>query len=243
MLLFTFFLSLFALPTAHHTEFLRRIHTPNRPEVLVVISPGWDEEKLNPLLEHLWLEGFSVWSLRFADHAQDLEQMSQSLTTALSTHTNPIVIVHGLSSIVLFHTPKFNSTIRGYAFLGSPLKAHCSPRLKEALRTDKWNDYPHLPLRHASHTFHQLVYTWCTEKKSTRQILDAPYIWSATTNAHPIAPPESIRPYLGIKHRFVRSGPLALHGREPSPIQLGTHKPTLNDLSKWLWKNKPWKAP
>ena len=242
MLVITLLLSLFALPRAHHTEFLQRVSAPNRPQILVLISPGWDEQKIAPLLEHLWMEGFSVWSLRFAKHAQDLEQMSQSLEDALEKHTNPVVIAHGLSSLVLLHARK-DTKLHGLAFLGAPLKPFCSPSLKEALQSNIWDTFETLPIRYSSSTFQQLAYMWCEQKLKTRDVLDVPHVWSATTNMNPIAPPESIRPHLAPEHRFVRSGPLALHGREPTAIDIVKHKATLEDLSTWLWQNKPWKTP
>ena len=243
-MLITFFLLLFALPTAHHTEFLHRISTPVRPPILVLISPGWTEQMVYPLLKHLWMEGFSVWSLRFAIHAQDLEQMSQSLEEALDVHTNPVVVAHGLSSLIVLSTiSKTTSNIRGVAFLGAPIKPFCSPHFKEALQKNSWESFPRFPIENASPTFHQLTYEWCIGEHSTDEILDIPHVWSATTNTHPMAPPESIRPHLSKQHRFVRSGPLALHGREPQAHELISHHPTLNDLSTWLWHNTPWKNP
>ena len=244
MLIITLFLSLFALPTAHHTEFLRRISTPDRPQILVLISPGWEEQMVYPLLEHLWMEGFSVWSLRFAQHAQDLEQMSQSLEKALDSHTDPIVLAHGLSSIVLLHAiSKTKSKIRGLAFLGAPIKPLCSPDLKDALIKHTWKEFSDFPIQRASPTFHQLVHQWCIGDSIAGEVLGIQYVWSATTNTNPIAPPESIRPHLSSQHRFVRSGPLALHGKEPRANELVMHKPTLEDLSLWLWNNKPWHTP
>ena len=244
MLIITLLLSLFALPKAHHTEFLHRISTSERPQILVLISPGWDEQKLLPLLEHLWIEGFSVWSLRFSQHAQDLEQMSLSLNEALNKHTNPIVIAHGLSSIVLLSTiEQTKNKIRGLAFLGAPIKPFCAPAFKKALKENMWDEYPTLPTQYSSTTFHHLTYTWCTKEHSVQDILDFSHVWSATTNTHPVAPPESVRPHLNTQHRFVRSGPLALHGREPLSTELVSHKPTLDDLSTWLWQQKPWTTP
>ena len=244
MITITLLLSLFALPNAHHTEFLHRISTPVRPQVLVLISPGSDEQMMDPLLVHLWMEGFSVWSLRFAQHAQDLEQMSQSLEEALDTHTNPVVVAHGLSSIVLLHTiSQTSAKASSLAFLDAPIKPFCSPYLKRALQQNSWDFFPELPTQYASTTFHQLTHRWCSGEYTTGDIEHIPYVWAATTNTSTIAPPESVRPHLHAQHRFIRSGPLALHGREPHASDLIAHKPTLNDLSTWLWHNKPWKSP
>ena len=242
MLVITLLFSLFALPSAYHTEFLQRVSTSNRPQILVLISPGWDEQKIAPLLEHLWIEGFSVWSLRFAKHAQDLEQMSQSIEEALKEHTHPVVIAHGLSSLALLHVLQ-KTQLHGLAFLGAPIKPFCSPSLKEALQNHTWDAFETLPIQYSSHTFQQLAYTWCERKLVNHDVLDVSHVWSATTNMHPIAPPESIRPHLAPDHRFVRSGPLALHGKEPTAIELIRHKPTLEDLSTWLWQQKPWETP
>ena len=244
MLIITLLFSLFALPNAHHTKLLHRVATTERPQILVIISPGWDEQMASPLLEHLWRKGFSVWSLRFAQHAQDLDQMSESIERALDHHTDPVVVVHGFSSIALLNTlPRTKSKIRGLAFLGAPLEPFCSPAIEESLHKNTWDNFSDLPIQYASSTFHQIVYTWCKGKHGAYDIGDIHHVWSASTNINPIAPPESIRPHLSTQHRFIRSGPLALHGREPSSVELVQHKPTLNDLSSRLWDNTPWRNP
>ena len=244
MLVFFFLVSLFALPNAQHTEYLHRISTPNRPVVLVLISPGWSEQKLSALFEHLWLEGFSVWFLRFEAHAQDEESMKQSLKEAVQTHEKPILVAHGLSSIFMLSSIQdLRNEVSAIALLGAPIQPWCSPNLMDALQNNNWSAYPDLPLQFASPTFHKEVYKWCSQKTITPPKLDWANIWAATTNVDSIAPPESIRPYLDTHHRFVRSGPLSLHGKEPNHIELAIHPNTLRDLSRWLWRQKPWNKP
>ena len=235
---------LFALPSAQHTEYLRRIASPKHPPVLVLISPGWDEQMLTPLLQHLWKEGFSVWTLRFSHHAQDLNTMSINIHEAIAQHQDPFVVAQGLSSIVFMQNiDEYQINISGLALLGAPIQPFCSPALIHALQKNSWTHFQNIQLKHANPTFHELVHSWCMQRTNLRSHIPVNDVWAATTNIHPIAPPESIRSYLHTDHRFVRSGPLALHGREPTHHQLPSHHPTLSDLTTWLWKQKPWDKP
>lgn len=243
MLFFTLFSFLFALPPAQHTEYLRRISAPQRPTILVLISPGWDEIMLSPLLQHLWKEGFSVWSLKFSPHAQDIDSMNESIKKAIAVHQSPFIVAQGLSSVVLVQNlQSYNRDISGVGFLGAPIQPFCSPKLIESLKTNRWNHFQSLPLIQANDTFHTLIHNWCTQEETQKTTLIS-NIWAATTNVHPLAPPESVRPYLHKEHRFLRSGPLALHGKEPTFLELPIHQPTLSDLTAWLWKHKPWIQP
>jgi len=226
---------LFALPEAHHVQYLERIQTKNEPIVLVLISPGWTEQMLDPLFYHLWKEGFSVWSLRFAEHAQTDKKMRQSIAQALEKHPNTIVIAQGFSGrILLQHARLFSKKMLGLALFASPVRTSCSPALEKALQGGSWSVLHHPPIKDANLSFHEDLWKAC--QKRERLELPFEHVWAATTNGNSIVPPETIRPYLLEHHQFVRSGPLALQGAEPSYQELFAHPPTLVSLSSWMRK-------
>ena len=224
---------LFALPDAYHVQYLERIQTNNNPPVLVLISPGWTEQLLEPLLSQLWTEGFAVWSLRFAHHAQTDTQMLESIATAIEKHQKPFVVSQGFSGrMLLKHADTFAPHISGVALLASPIASFCSPALEKALQGGSWSAVDHPPLSQASPSFHQDLWRACQQREILKPLFTN--IWAATTNGNPIVPPENIRPYLGDDHQFLRIGPLALQGSEPSYQELFAHPATLSALSSWI---------
>jgi len=234
-MLFFLFSFLWAIPDAYHTKYLERIQTNNTSVVLVLISPGWTEQMLDPLLYHIWKEGFSVWSLRFAEHAQSDREMKDSIEKAMVQHQHPIVIAQGFSGRTILQNPQiFASKISGIALFASPVRTSCSPALEQALKGGDWDIFHHIPLENANPSFHDDLWEACQK----REVFDLPYqhVWATTTNGNSIVPPEAIRPYLLEHHQFIRSGPLALQGSEPSYQELFAHAPTLSALSKWMRK-------
>ena len=234
-MLFFLFSFLWALPDAYHTKYLERIHTNNTSVVLVLISPGWTEKMLDPLLYHIWKEGFSVWSLRFAEHAQSDQEMKHSIEQAIDKHQSPIVIAQGFSGRTLLqHSKRFASKISALALFASPVRISCSPVLEQALKGGSWSILENPPLKNANPSFHNDVWEACQRRDTFA--LPFQHVWATTTNGNAIVPPESIRPYLLEHHFFLRAGPLSLQGAEPSYQELFTHPPTLSALSKWMRK-------
>lgn len=232
---FLLFCMAFALPLFQHSEYLARVSTHSTTEIVVLISPGWNEQTLEPLLKELWTSGFSVWYVEFPLHAQHPEDMYHSIQHVISQHKKPIVVAQGFTgSLFVDHAEEFSSQISGLAMLGSPLSFYCSPAFVHALQNNTWSEFTNPPIHKAEISFHHYLLQKCDTPLSVGTTIPIDNLWIATTNTHPFAPPESIRPVLQHHHQFVRSGPLALHGAEPYFLDLYAHPPTLHELTYWL---------
>jgi hypothetical protein len=195
--------------------------------------------QLSPLLDHLWNQGFSVWSLRFSQHAQSPEIMHQSISKAIATHKNPFIVAQGFSGTIFVEkAEQYQDSIAGLALLGSPIVLSCPSALLNALNNNDWTVFDNPPIQNANRSFHEALKERCSRKLDTTYITPFQNVWAATTNANPLAPPESVRLHLQKNHRFLRSGPLSLHGIEPNHIDLFAHKHTLKDLSYWIWEKE-----
>lgn len=225
----------FALPQFQHTEYLARVSTNSKADIVVLISPGWNEQSLELLLTNLWMSGFSVWFVLFPLHAQHPEDMYHSIQDVLLLHKKPIVVAQEFAgSLFIDHSEEFAPQISGLALLGSPLSFYCAPDFLQALQHNTWSKFENPPIQNANISFHEYLREKCAKPISLDMHIPIENLWVATTNTHPFAPPESIRPVLQNHHKFVRSGPLALHGTEPTFMELYTHSPTLHEMTSWL---------
>ena len=232
---FLFFYIASAIPKFQHTEYLSRIASNPKAEVVLFISPGWDEHALDPILHALWRSGFSVWFVKFPIHAQSHEDIQESIDTILTMHNKPLIVAQEFTgSIFLERAEMLDEKISGLALLGSPFSFFCSPAFVDSLQSDVWTIFDNPPIQKADPFFYPYLLEKCQNTVPTSFRIPITNLWAATTNTHPFAPPESIRPYLQNHHRFIRSGPLALHGSEPNLIAFYTHTPTINDLCSWF---------
>ncbi|MEC7985505.1 MAG: hypothetical protein VX278_10090 [Myxococcota bacterium] len=220
-------------------KYLSRIQTQSHTPLLVVISPGWNEEDLDPLLSSLWSEGFNLWTLHFPYETQTSASVSADSRNAITSFSQaPIVVSHDFAGSLIVQDIAPVGTIMALALFSSPLNHRCAPALEQALQeTDEdelWEMLGDPALRESNPLWRDYIVSLCRNPpRPSIENISMP-IWAATSNINNVAPPESIRPFLHPNHTFFRPGPLNLNRIEPNSNEILSHPPTTKILLQWL---------
>ena len=233
MLLFLLSALIWAMPESRLYHYKERVQTPSHAEVLIVVSPGWFPIQYEYLAESLWKNGFKVYLLSFPLHAQHPAQMVQQVSQTLATLNKPHLVLHAFGgSVIAEQIHRFETHVGNLALITVPLHHRCAPALLHALSEGSWDHFP-IPLSAASLLFKDEIHRRCQQSAAVQLPVELEVI-AMTSNENASAPPENIRPLLSPAMTFVRSGPLYLHGEEPTHRHFLTHAPSISTLNTWL---------
>ena len=241
--MYLFFL-LIQLVFAHPPDLQQEFYQRQRGKtgtVLVVITPGWEKTHYEKLLETLWQNGFSIWSVTFDLPNQNIEQMQIILQQALATLPEKTSIwAHGLAGTVVAQAVEQNKiSPAAMVFTGTPLIARCS----QALRS-------HLGMGGDIQGAEKLLYgsfqpkvvatlwtknwqNWCDQQLQINLTSMHIPMWFANSGMDHVAPPENTRSMIG-ESPFVRISPLSFDLSEPNHYGLLQHHRTIWTGTRWL---------